>query len=81
MEHIVEYLFNYHLKEVSKRAIGVNYTFRGVHSLHVKVVPEEGKLCHVCTLIRGIFSWAAQGQTSIFSLSTKLIYIVLLYCI
>ncbi len=43
MEHI-EYVFNYHLKKVSNRALskhGVNYTFRGVHSLCVKAKPGE----------------------------------------
>ncbi len=43
MEHI-EYVLNYHLKKVSNRALskhGVNYTFRGVHSLCVKAIPGE----------------------------------------
>ena len=40
----IEHLLNYHLKKVRERAIskhGVNYTFRGVHSLCVKAVPKE----------------------------------------
>ena len=41
---LVEHLLNYHLKKVRDRAIskhGVNYTFRGVHSLCVEATPEE----------------------------------------
>ena len=41
---LVEHLLNYHLEIVRDRAIskhGANYTFRGVHSLCVKAVPEE----------------------------------------
>ena len=41
---LVEHLLNCHLEIVRDRAIskhGANYTFRGVHSLCVKAVPEE----------------------------------------
>ena len=40
----IEHRLNYHLKKVGDRAFskhGMNYTFRGVHSLCVKAIPKE----------------------------------------